>query len=313
MQWPILLLVAFVFAGMTRSGAAEGIHGNGLVAPASPQLQGFTSLFQSPPLRIAPDSSSPPPPGAPPAATPPRQAPAGPIGTIQAGAMCRPALTAAEVRYGIPAGLLQAIGVVESGRRDERTGQREPWPWSINGEGEPHIFDTKQEAVAWVRQAQARGMRSIDVGCAQINLMYHPNAFASLEEAFDPVSNADYAARFLTELWNTSARGNWMTAAGHYHSQTPELADAYRQQVQAVFAGGTARTSPLLTLVSAHNPVSPLGSAQPTPSPGAPQPQQGRIIPAPAGAIGRGLDAYRAMPIQMALIIPPGRGARGAP
>ena len=121
--------------------------------------------------------------------------------------MCRPALAAAEARYGIPTGLLQAIGVVESGQHDERTGQcASPRPGRSTPRASCTSSRPRQQAVAWVRQAQARGMRSIDVGCAQINLMYHPNAFASLEEAFDPASNADYAARFLTELWNTSAR-----------------------------------------------------------------------------------------------------------
>ena len=165
--------------------------------------------------------------------------------------MCRPALVAAEVRHGIPSGLLQAIGVVESGRRDEATGARQPWPWTINAEGEPHLFDTKVQAVEWVRQAQARGMRSIDIGCAQVNLMHHPTAFASLEEAFDPAANADYAARFLKELRNTTAGGDWMTAAGYYHSQTPERAEPYRQQVQAAMTRGTAPMLPAVVLASA--------------------------------------------------------------
>ena len=162
-----------------------------------------------------------------------------------AGTMCRPALAAAETRHGIQAGLLQAIGMVESGRRDLTTGIRQPWPWTINAEGAPYIFDTKEEAVAWVRQAQERGMRSIDVGCAQVNLKHHPDAFVSLEQAFDPAANADYAARFLKELHDTSAGGDWMTAAGYYHSQTPELANPYRQMVQAVMTGDAASMPPV--------------------------------------------------------------------
>ena len=45
---------------------------------------------------------------------------------------------------------------------------------------------TRQQAVAAVQALQARGVRSIDVGCLQVNLMYHPIAFASLDDAFDP-------------------------------------------------------------------------------------------------------------------------------
>ena len=242
MLWRPSLFLALVLAVGPRPGAAEGL-GAGLAMPIRPPMQGFVSLFQSPPPRILRDPANPAPLNAA-VATAPRAGQPIATGAIAAGGMCRPALIAAEARHGIPTGLLQAIGVVESGRRDEATGVRQPWPWTINAEGEPHLFDTKGQAVEWVRQAQARGMRSIDIGCAQVNLMHHPSAFASLEEAFDPAANADYAARFLKELRDTTAGGNWMTAAGYYHSQTPERAEPYRQQVQAAMAGGTAPMPP---------------------------------------------------------------------
>jgi hypothetical protein len=219
--------------------------------------------------------------------------------------MCRPAIAAAEARLGIQPGLLQAIGIVESGRRDPTTGIRQPWPWTINAEGEPHIFDTKEQAVAWVRQAQARGMRSIDVGCTQVNLKHHPDAFVSLEQAFDPAANADYAARFLKELHDTAAGGDWMTAAGYYHSQTPEQANPYRQMVQAELARGATPMPPAPVLASALAPPAPSGAVWS---------QAGRSPPAPPGGVGRGLDAYRVAPIQMAAMIhpiPPAIGVRG--
>ena len=100
----------------------------------------------------------------------------------------------------MPAHLLAAISRVESGRRDPATGAVHPWPWSVNAEGQGASYDTKAEAVAAVRAMQANGVRSIDVGCGQINLMYHPDAFPSLELAFDPQANAAYAAKFLKEL-----------------------------------------------------------------------------------------------------------------
>ena len=145
------------------------------------------------------------------------------------GTLCRAAIGAAEREYGLPAGLLAAIGRVESGRRDPVTGEAGSWPWTMNAEGTGRFFPSKAEAVAEVRQLRAGGMRSIDVGCMQINLHHHPGAFASVEDAFDPLTNARYAARFLKEL--QAAAGDWMTAAGHYHSQTPSRAEAYRAQV----------------------------------------------------------------------------------
>ena len=295
-----LALFALLLAVMPRPSEAEA-----LVLPARPPFPGFSSLFQSPsPIVRGPANAASPNAATATVAPPPVMPNA--TGTTVAGAICRPALIAAEARYGVPTGLLQAIGLVESGRRDEVTGLREPWPWAINAEGEPHFFETKQQAVAWVRQAQSRGIQSIDVGCAQVNLMHHPTAFASLEQAFDPASNADYAARFLRELRDTTGGGNWMTAAGHYHSQTPELAETYRQQVVAAMAHGPIATSPARMFASAHAPASPFGSVEPAPLPGSGlRPEPGRLLPAASGTVGRGLDAYRAMPVQMAVVIRP--------
>lgn len=146
---------------------------------------------------------------------------------------CTPVLTAAERRYGIPTGLLLAIGMVETGRLHPVTRRIQPWPWSANALGQGAVFATSGQAVDWVRQKQASGIQSIDVGCAQVNLMYHPQAFRTLEAAFSPAINADYAARFLLSLFRTS--GDWATATGWYHSQTASRADAYRAQVQAAF------------------------------------------------------------------------------
>jgi hypothetical protein len=74
---------------------------------------------------------------------------------------------------------------------------------------------------------------SIDVGCMQVNLMHHPAAFATLEEAFDPMANALYAARFLNMLFSGS--GDWPAAAAAYHSQTREIGAAYKEKVLAAW------------------------------------------------------------------------------
>src|SRR5579863_8202540 len=149
------------------------------------------------------------------------------------GLLCRAAIATAERANGIPPHLLAAIGRVESGHRDPATGDWHPWPWTANAEGQGYFYDTKAQAVAAVRDMQARGVQSIDVGCGQINLMHHPDAFASLDQAFDPQANEAYAARFLKELF--ALTGDWPKAAGMYHSATPELGDDYRQKVLAVW------------------------------------------------------------------------------
>jgi hypothetical protein len=258
------LVVLIALAISSRAGAADDFLGG---TPVRPPIQGFADLFRSPPAQVARLPSAPVPASAS-LVMPLRPVPAIAPGTNTDGGICRPALIAAEMRHGIPVGLLQAIGVVESGRREPATGKSEPWPWTINADGEPHIFDSKQQAVAWVRQAQGRGVQSIDVGCAQVNLMYHPTAFASLEQAFDPAANADYAARFLRELWGGSAGGNWMTAAGQYHSQTPELANGYREQVR-VAMGGASPGAPMPAPATVPAPMAPFAPAGPLRTPAA--------------------------------------------
>ena len=98
------------------------------------------------------------------------------------------------------------------------------------------FFDTKAEAVAWSRGAARRGVRSLDTGCMQVNLQTHPDAFASLDAAFDPATNADYAARYLRDLY-AEANGDWNVAVGLYHSHTPDLAAEYRDRVAQMGAG----------------------------------------------------------------------------
>lgn len=226
--------------------------------------------------------------------------PAGPVRALPApepGAACRAAIAIAERERGIPAGLLQAIGRVESGRRDPATGRFAPWPWTINAEGRGMYFPTREAVIAEVRQLQARGVRLIDVGCMQVNLHHHPNAFASLEEAFDPATNARYAARFLSEL--RAAGGDWARAAGHYHSHTPERAEPYRARVLAAWAGEQGRAPGDPAAEAALLARFAGGAAAAGPLSLANRAERAQVLPPSSPGQGRGLDAYRAAPIVM--------------
>lgn len=150
-------------------------------------------------------------------------------------ALCSAAITEAERRHGIPSGLLLAIAKVESGRPVPPQGALGPWPWTTNAGGAGSFYDTSAAAVAGGREVLRRS-RNLDVGCLQVSLLHHPAAFATLENAFEPALNADYAARFLVSLQEGMAGGDWWVATGFYHSQTPALASAYRAQVEAMLA-----------------------------------------------------------------------------
>jgi hypothetical protein len=154
--------------------------------------------------------------------------------------LCLDAIRAAEVRYGTPPGLLTAIAKAESGRAIAPSGVVQPWPWAVNIGGVGGYFETKESAVAAIRRAQAINAGYTDVGCMQVNLQFHPKAFRSLDDAFDPVANVDYAARFLSDLRNAAA-GNWFIAVGLYHSRSPDLAQLYRSRV--TMAGTAIRSA----------------------------------------------------------------------
>ncbi|MFD2173061.1 transglycosylase SLT domain-containing protein [Rhodobacter lacus] len=136
---------------------------------------------------------------------------------------CERVAEEASRRTGVPVSVLKAISLTETGKRID--GKLRPWPWTVNMEGAGHWFDTLDEARAYVFQEFKRGARSFDVGCFQINYKWHNQHFSSIDQMFDPLANAVYAAKFLTELYNE--KGSWNGAAGAYHSRTQEYAERY--------------------------------------------------------------------------------------
>jgi hypothetical protein len=197
-------------------------------------------------------------------------------GPLTPYAMCEAAIANAEATTKLPARVLNAIALRESGRLDPDTGRWRPWPWTINVEGIGHFYDSKAEAVAAVQSIQAAGEPSVDVGCMQVNLMHHPFAFGSVDDAFDPTHNAAYAGRFLTELFASS--GDWGTAIAAYHSRTPGVGEPYRDQVVATWNP----TDPAVLSKLSFQPLPPL--AAPMSGPGiiyAPFAQPGPIQIAP--------------------------------
>lgn len=251
------------------------------------------------------------------------------LGAVASGdsGLCQIATSRAEHASGVPDQLLGAISKVESGRADPTDGVVRAWPWTINAEGVGHYYNSKEEAVAAARAFQAAGVRSFDVGCMQINMMFHPDAFASLEQAFDPAANASFAAGFLTDLFHQT--GSWPHAAAAYHSQTPNLGSDYQRRVLEVWAEPDDGTQ---SPVVAHKRARPAAAAAVggssgggggasavasamSPFGGRPLGGYGRIIRSGPitvpGASGMGivagsLAAYRARPVALASMrIPP--------
>ena len=137
-----------------------------------------------------------------------------------------------EKQHQIPTGLLHAISKVESGHKDD-TGRIVAWPWTVNAAGQGYYFPTKEAAISAVQSMQAQGIKSIDIGCMQVNLYHHPHAFKDLNDGFDPAKNVAYAARFLKGLKNEHF--SWHTAVAHYHSANPIHHIPYQKNVLNVW------------------------------------------------------------------------------
>lgn len=186
------------------------------------------------------------------------------------GALCGAAIALAERAESIPRNLLGAIAQAESGRpvAEDRVGGA--WPWTVTTGGSGLFFRSKEEAMQAAAEALAMGQDNVDVGCLQINLGHHPDAFMSLEEAFDPLANAAYGAAFLRALFLET--GSWPEAVGRYHSATPTRNSRYRAKVLDFWNEGRGAApraaEPLAT--EAEGGPRPLARQAPRVAPGPP-------------------------------------------
>ena len=153
---------------------------------------------------------------------------------VNDGALCSVAAKEAGNEYGVDFDLLQTISAVESGRWDNLQNRYVAWPWTVNVKGKGYYFASREDAVRAVKKFQAQGIESIDVGCMQINLKYHGEAFNSVDEAIDPSNNVKYSAKFLRTLYSKHGQ-NWKKAAKRYHSGNPEKGEAYTKRLESRF------------------------------------------------------------------------------
>lgn len=142
----------------------------------------------------------------------------------------REILRAAE-RYQIPAGILYAVGLTETGRKGSLQ------PNALNIEGKAVFPKDRAEALAAFRNARRQGRKLIDLGCMQVNYHYHSENFRSVEDMLDPRRNVDYAARFLASLH--VRHSTWSMAVARYHAG-PDNDPAQKAYVCRVIANMVA-------------------------------------------------------------------------
>jgi hypothetical protein len=141
----------------------------------------------------------------------PARAHAQSAGAYQA-ADCPTLISQTESRRNIPRGLLMAIAMTESGLNGR------PDPYAMNIAGRGYHANGFQDMNNVISANWQRGVKSIDVGCMQINLKFHGDKFAHMTDLIDPTTNVNYGASFLINL--ATQEGSWKDAVMSYHNRT---------------------------------------------------------------------------------------------
>ena len=134
------------------------------------------------------------------------------------------------VRHGMPADILYAIALTESGKHIESLEHRRPWPWTLNIAGRGAYFPSRRTAWRALDAALATGETRIDIGLMQVNWGFHRQQLEDPWLALDPQHNLSVAAEILTRCY--AERRDWWAAVGCYHApNAPERARRYTERV----------------------------------------------------------------------------------
>jgi soluble lytic murein transglycosylase-like protein len=139
---------------------------------------------------------------------------------------------------GVPATVLYAMALTESGLYKE--GETIPWPWTLNIEGKARRYDTRQAMFEGLMAALGSGEMMIDVGLMQVNWHWQYDRLGSPWTITDPVVNLKVGASILKNHYADT--GDWWSAVGRYHrpAQTPRhqaAALAYANRVKKLMTG----------------------------------------------------------------------------
>ncbi|MFI0846180.1 transglycosylase SLT domain-containing protein [Mesorhizobium sp. IMUNJ 23232] len=148
-----------------------------------------------------------------------------------AGNPCEPEILRAAELYGVPVGILYAVGLTETGNKGSLQ------PNALNIEGKAVFPASRQQALSAFAKARSEGKTLIDLGCMQINHHYHSRHFTNVGDMLDPRKNVDYAARFLARLH--ARHDTWSMAVARYHAG-PDNDPAQKRYVCRVIANMVA-------------------------------------------------------------------------
>ena len=137
----------------------------------------------------------------------------------------------------VPADILYAVALAESGRSYK--GALLPWPWTLNVEGRSIFCESQGEAIVLATAAINR-KQLVDLGLTQVSWRWHQQRFSRVDEALVPMLNLKAGAAILREQYELS--GDWWQAVGQYHDpgqddESLARAEHYRQRVKRLWRG----------------------------------------------------------------------------
>jgi len=131
---------------------------------------------------------------------------------------------------GIPPDLFYATILTESRARVRVNGKIKhvPWPWTLNVNGQPRRFQTRQAAYDFLKGAMAQGIRQVGIGYGQHEWRWHKHRYSSLWAALDPYINLQVTAQIFREIYDSDiphCRKSWINTIGCYHRMRDTQAD----------------------------------------------------------------------------------------
>ncbi|WP_032112599.1 hypothetical protein [Candidatus Paracaedibacter symbiosus] len=125
----------------------------------------------------------------------------------------------------VPPEVIWAVASAES-----NLGKLGPWPWSVNIRGKAFYFKSQKEMITFIHKKLKKNPHiSMDIGCMQLNYLYHGHKFSNIHEMSNIYENMLVGARYLRQLFEANQHTHahkkltknrlWGYAVGDYHSQ----------------------------------------------------------------------------------------------
>lgn len=136
---------------------------------------------------------------------------------------------------GVPADILYAVALTESGKAYEAEGGRLlPWPWALNING-VGVYCANLDAALVLSREAIQQRQLVDIGLMQISWRWHEHRFQGIEQALSPMRNLQAGATILREHYDLTK--DWWIAVGRYHDpgqddESLASAERYRNRVR---------------------------------------------------------------------------------